>query len=220
MAAVMAEVGPRFEAATGHRIEARFSPTGAIQRLIESGAPFDLAIVDRPVIETLIKQGRVADKSRIEFARDGLGVGMRAGVPKPDINSVDAFRRVMLNAKRIAYAAEGAVGIHLPGVFDRLGIVEQIKAKTSSQPTAARAAEAVAKGEAELGLGLASILLSVPGVELVGLFPPELQYHVVLTLGLSASAQQPDAAKALIQYLTSKEVAEFLEARRWQPLFR
>jgi len=134
-----------------------------------------------------------------------MGVSMRAGAPKPDISSVDAFKRALLNAKSVIYVPESVIGIHLARVFECLSIAEQMKAKTKTKPRQGTEglAQAVADGEAELGFALTNELLSFSGVELIGPFPPELQSYNSFIAGVSTAAEQQEAAKALIKFLTT-----------------
>ena len=136
----------------------------------------------------------------------------------PDVSSVEAFKRALLNAKSVTYVPEGATGIQLAKVMEQLGITEQMKAKTKPQTVPVNIAKAVAAGEVELGLALSSILLSVPGVELAGLFPAEVQNWFVNTAGVSAAAKEPDAAKALIKHLTTPAAAAVIKAKGMEPL--
>ncbi len=217
LSAVMAELGPQFERATSHKLAIHFELSPGVIRRIEAGEAFDLAIASTATIDDLTKRGKIAAGTRTEIARVGMGVGVRAGARKPDIGSVDAFKRALLNAKSVTYAPEGATGIHLSRVVQRLGIADQVQAKTKPQQSPERAAQAVADGEAELGFAPTNILLSVRGVELVGPFPPELQNYIVFTAGLASAANQPDAAKALIKFLTAPAAIPVFKAKGMEP---
>jgi molybdate transport system substrate-binding protein len=217
LAPALGELSPRFEHMTGHKLVIQYGILGTIKRQIEGGEEFDLAIIPATLLDAVAKQGKIAAGTRTEIARIGMAVAARAGAPKPDISSSDAFKRALLDARSITYPPEGAVGVHLAKVFDRLGIVEQMKAKTKSQKTAERVPQAVAAGEAELGFAPSTVLLSVGGVDLVGPFPPELQTYIVLTTGVGAAAKQPDAAKALINYLTTPDAVAVIKAKGLEP---
>lgn len=219
-ASALGELGPQFERATGHKLVIQYGVTGSMKRQIESGEAFDLAIVPGALMDDVTKQGKIAAGTRAEIARVGMGVGVRAGAPKPDISSVDAFKRALLNAKSVTYAPEGATGIHLVKVLERLGIAEQMKAKTKPQQVAERIAQAVADGEAELGFAVTTVLLSLRGVELAGLFPPELQNYLVFTAGVGTAAKQPDAAMALIKHLTAPNAVPLIKAKGMEPVAR
>jgi molybdate transport system substrate-binding protein len=118
----------------------------------------------------------------------GMGVAVRSGAPKRDISSVDAFKRRLLDAKSIAYAPEGMVGAHVVKVFERLGIVGEMKAKMKPQPSADRTAQAVVNGEVDLAFVGMSTILSARGAELLGPFPSELQDYVVYVVGIGSTA--------------------------------
>jgi molybdate transport system substrate-binding protein len=214
---VMAELGPQFERATGHKLVIQYGIAGTIKRQIEAGEGFDLFLLSLATIGDLIKEGKIAAGAHKEIARVGFGMGARAGAPKPDISSVEAFKGALLNAKSVTYPPKGRVGIHLASVFERLGISEQMKAKTKPQPGPERAAQAVADGEAELGFAPTNILLFVSGVELVGPFPPELQDYIVYTAGLFTDAREPEAARALIQFLTTPAAVAVIKAKGLEP---
>ncbi|MBI2090620.1 MAG: molybdate ABC transporter substrate-binding protein [Deltaproteobacteria bacterium] len=216
MSVVMGELGPQFERATGHKLMIWYGIVGTTKRRMAAGEAFDLFISGE--IDDYIKQGKIAAGTRTEIARVGMGVGVRAGAPKPDISSVDAFKRALLNAKSVTYMPESVVGIHLARVFERLGISEQMKAKTKPQLTVTAPAQAVADGEVELGMALTSTLLSVSGVELVGPFPPELQSYNLYTAGVGTAAEQPEAAKALIKFLRSPAAAAVIKAKGLEPV--
>ena len=219
MPGVFAKLGPQFERATGHKIVIQYGPGLAFARQIEAGEAFDLAIIGSDVVDDLIKQGKIAGDTRVDIVRAGIGVAVREGVPKPDISSVDALRNTLLNATSVTYAPQGSTGRHLPKVFDRLGIAEQMKAKT--KPNAlVRVPQVVAAGEVELAIAGIPTLLSGEGVQVVGPLPTELQSWFVNTAGVSAAAKQPDAAKALIEYLTTPEAAAVIKAKGMEPLGR
>ena len=146
----------------------------------------------------------------------GIGVAVHEGAPKPDISSVDAFKRTLLSVKSVTYAPEGATGEHFAKVLDRLGIAEQVKAK--AKPNApGRVAHVVANGEVELAIGATPSLVSTKGVLFVGSLPAELQSWFVNTAGVSTTAKPPDADKALIKYLTTSEAAVVIKAKGMEP---
>jgi len=215
MSVVMEELGPQFERATGHKLVIWYGIAGTIKRRMAAGEAFDLFISGGT--DDYIKQGKIAAGTRTEIARVGMGVGARAGAPKPDISSVDAFKRALLNAKSVTYNPEGVTGIHLARVFERLGIAEQMKAKSKPQQVTKGALQAVADGEAELAFFLTTTLLAVRGVELVGPFPPELQRYNLFTAGVATAAEQPEAAKALIKFLKSPAAVAVIKAKGMEP---
>ena len=219
MRGAFAEIVPQFERATGHKIVIQYGAGGAFRKQIEAGEAFDLVVIDSDEVDDLIKQGKIAGDTRVDIVRAGIGVAVREGAPKPDISSVDAFRNTLLNVKSITYAPQGSTGRHLPKVFDRLGIAEQMKAKTKPNDLV-RVPQVVAAGEVELAIAGIPTLLSVKGVQVVGPLPGELQSWFVNTAGVSATAKQPDAAKALIKYLATPEAAAVIKAKGMEPLGR
>lgn len=212
LSAAMAELGPQFERATGHTLAIRYGLVVAQKQQIDAGE-FDLAIVPSFVLDDAIKQGKIAADTRTAVARVGLGVGVRAGAPKPDLTSIDAFKRALLNAKSVSYVTDEPAGRHIAKGFESLGIAESMKAKTRSQETVTRVWEAVASGEVELGFGFTSNAVAVRGVELAGSFPPELQYSVMMIAGVGTTARQGDAAKALIKHLIAPEAVAVMKAK-------
>jgi molybdate transport system substrate-binding protein len=216
LAGVIGELGPQFERTTGHKLVMQYGLSRTFKRQIEAGEAFDLVILSLDTMDDLAKQSKIAAGPRAEIARAGVGVAVRTGAPKPDINSVDAFRRSLLNAKSISYAPRTETGEHLAKVFERLGIAEEMKSRTKPQQAPDRIAQAVADGDAELGLQVTSFLL-VRGVELVGKIPAELQNYLVFEGAVGVAARQPEAAKALIKHLTSPEAAPVFKAKGWEP---
>jgi molybdate transport system substrate-binding protein len=215
MSGAFGELLPQFERATGHKIVIQYGATGAFKKKIEDGEAFDLVIMGSDGVDDLIKQGKIAGDTRLDIARVGTGVAVRADAPKPDISSVDAFRNTLLNAKSITYTPGSATG---PArVLDRLGIAEQVKDKIKPNPPN-RVPEVVAAGEVDLAIAAAPSLQSAKGVQFVGLLPAELQNWFVNTAGVSAAAKQPDAAKALIKHLTTPDAAAVIKAKGMEPL--
>ena len=214
--AVVEELARQFERASGHKLTIRFEGNAELKRKIEAGETFDVAILNPPVIDDLIKQGKVVAQTRADIGRAGVGVGVRAGARKPDISSVEAFKRALRDAKSVAFAKEGASGIHFMAVLARLGIAEEIKPKLRPMP-ALDSVEVVARGEAEMVVVVLPRILVVPGVELVGPIPAELQTSIGTTAGVGIAAKEPDAAKALIKFFTGPAAAPVLKAKGMEP---
>jgi len=216
LAGVIGDLGPQFERVTGHKLVMQYGLSRTFKQQINAGEAFDLVILSIETMDQLAKQGKIAAGPRAEIARAGVGVAVRTGASRPDINSVDAFKRALLNAKSISYSTRTETGEHLAKVFERLGIAEEMKARTKPQQAPERVAQAVADGEAELAIQVASLLL-VPGVELVGKIPPELQNYLVFEAGVGVAARQPEAAKAFIKHLMSPEAVPVFKAKGWEP---
>ncbi len=215
MSGAFGELIPQFERTTGHKVVIQYGSTGTFKKQIEAGEAVDLVIFGSGGVDDLIKQGKIAGDTRVDIARVGVGVAVREGAPKPDIGSVDALRKTLLNAKSITYTPAGAIGPDQ--LIERLGIAEQVKGKVKPNPPD-RIPQVVADGEAELAIGNIPSFLTAKGVQLVGSLPAELQNWFVNTAGVSAAAKQPDAAKALIKHLTTPEAAAIIKARGMEPL--
>jgi molybdate transport system substrate-binding protein len=174
----------------------------AIPNRIQRGEPVDVVIMVGYALGDLIKQGKVIADSRIDLARSGIGMAVRAGAPKPDISSVEAFKRTLLQAKSIAYS-DSASGVYLSTkLFPRLGIVDQVKGKSKMIP-AEPVGTVVARGEAEIGFQQMSELRPISGIEIVGPLPPELQNITVFSAGVAANSREPQVARAFIKFLAS-----------------
>jgi molybdate transport system substrate-binding protein len=209
---VLEEIGPEFERSTGHKVAVEYSSTFTSKRKIEAGEAFDVAILGAPgIVDELVKQGKLT--ARTIIARSGMGVAVRDGAAKPAINSVEAFKRTLLDAKSVAYNTEGTTAKHMAKVFERLGIAEQMKGKAKPQQGGERVVQVVAAGEADLGLSVSSTILSTRGVKLAGLFPGEFQEYVVYTAGVSAASKDPKASRALIDFLSAERVTRVMNAK-------
>jgi molybdate transport system substrate-binding protein len=184
--AVLRELAPQFERSTGHNLAITFDRSSELKKRIEAGELFDVAILTGPMIDGLMQQRKVAAGTGANMARSGVGVAVRAGAPKPDIGTVEAFKRALLDAKSVAYTTEGASGVYFASVLQRLRIADAVQAKSKTQPGGA-VGELVARGEAELAVPQISELLPVAGTEVVGPFPPELQSFTLFTAGLAGA---------------------------------
>ena len=205
-------IAPQFEKATGHRLVSHFDSTPNIIARINSGTPFDVVVVPVDVLKDAAAKARFAPGPTVDIARVGYGVIVRAGAAKPDISTPDAFKKALLAAPSIAFLPASAAGAYVTKVFDRLGIAEEMKAKTKIQAAPAAIAPAVAKGEAELGLFLTNVLIA-PGVDLVGPFPGDLQSDLVFTSAVAADSKQAQAAKAFIDFLRTPEATAVIKAK-------
>ena len=215
IATVLAEIGPQFERTTGHNLNVYSGLPADFLRRVNAGEPFDILISGSSPVDAWIKEGRIIAETRIDIVRSGIGVEVRAGAPKPDISSVEAFKRALLDAKSIAYLRVGS-GIYLAGLLERLGIAEAIKSKVT-RPESDVVSELVAKGDVDLGMVVITQILTTPGVDLVGPLPPEIQSYVMFTAGVSANAKVPDAAKQLIKFLTGPTAISVIRAKGMEP---
>jgi molybdate transport system substrate-binding protein len=179
---------------------------------IKNGETADLAIMGTTTLDELEKLGKIAAGSRRILSRCGVGVGVRAGAPKPDIGTVEAFKRMLLNAKSVAFTQNGASGIHFAGLIERLGIAAEVKAKAATRP-GGLIAELVAAGEAEIAVQQIPEIMAVPGIELVGPLPRELQKVTVSGAGVFADSKQPEAARVLLEFLSTPAAARVMKAK-------
>ncbi|HTO48537.1 MAG TPA: substrate-binding domain-containing protein [Burkholderiales bacterium] len=216
MAEIFKELGPQFERASGHRLVIFFGTTPNLIKQATSGEPFDVGVVPVDVMKDAAARARFAPAATTDIARVAVGVAVRAGAPKPDIRTPEALKQTLLKAQSVAFIPQSAGGTQVLKLFDRLGVGEAMKAKTKAQATPPQIVEAVARGEAELGIFLANVLVA-PGVDLVGLVPPELREEVVFTGAVSANPAQAGAAKALIDYLKTPGAAAVIRTKGMQP---
>ena len=210
---------PQFEKSSGNSVTAGYAPLGVITERVIKGEAVDVAIVSGEQNEELRKQGKLLAGSRVEIAQVGFTVFIKKGAPKPDLSSADALKRALLAAKSIAVgdpARGGGASLYTIGMLKRLGVSDEVKAKSRLEPSGTEIAEAVAKGETELGIGVASDLSLVAGIESVAL-PAEVQNYSLYVAGINASSQHVDAAKALIAYLRSPAVKQALTDNGFEP---
>ena len=215
---VVEELAPRIEHSTGRKLAAQFNSSKNLRDKIQSGEPFDAAILTSDVLDDLIKQGKVAAGTRAEISRTGMGVGVRAGGSKPDIGTPDALKRTLLSAKSISFNPTGASATHTYDMFARLGITEAVKPKLILDAEAGRPQMNVAAGKVELVISLIPEIKFFPGVDFVGPIPPEFQSYVNFAGGIATNARDAQAAKAMIQFLTGPETTPVLKAKGMEPL--
>jgi len=215
--AAVQELCAQFERATGTTIKLHFEVNADLKKKIEAGEAFDVAVLNPPVIDALIKGGRLVAGSRADIGRSGLGLAVRKGAPKPDISSAETFKRTLLAAKAVAYPGKGASGLYFVSLLDRLGIKAEMQDKL--KPMAAEdTVEVVARGEADMVVVVATRITGVPGVDLVGPIPEELQTKIGFAAGLSTSAKERAAAQALIRFLTAPAAAATLRTNGVEPI--
>lgn len=210
---------PAFEQQTGHKVVVDNGTAGELQKRIEGGEAFDVAVITPAVVDALTAKGRIASGSRVNLATVGVGVMVKAGAPKPDIGTVDTFKAALLAAKSVAYIdpkSGGSSGIYIDRLIDRLGIGDAVRAKAKLK-MGGYVADLIVSGEAELGLHQISEIVPVKGAALVGPLPKEIQNVTVYAAGLSASAKDKDAAQALIKLFSSPAAADLLKSKGMEP---
>ena len=178
-----------------------------------------MVIVSGPQIDLLAKEGKVVPGSRSDLAKVGIGMFVRKGAPKPDISSVETFKRALLAAKSIGYndpAAGAPVSLYLIGAFERLGIAAEMKAKTVAFKRRSERFAPVARGEVEIGFNQISEILVVPGIELLGPLPAGMQNYTLFSAGIVAGSKQPDAARAFVRFMASPGSASAMRAKGFE----
>jgi molybdate transport system substrate-binding protein len=217
--AAVQQMIPDFERATGHKVKATFGSGGGTKERVIKGEPFDVPIV-QPPLEPVIASGHVIAASETPLATVAVGIAVRTGAPKPDISTADAVKRLLLGSKAIAYpnAATGAAaGVSLNQTLQKLGIADAMKPKIKIAQGGRGAMELLAKGEVDFGLTFISEIITEPGVEVVGPLPRDISTPTALIGFISAQSKEPEAAKALMRYLSSPEVAAVYKERGMQP---
>jgi molybdate transport system substrate-binding protein len=215
--ATLEELAPAFERQTGNKLTIKFGLAAALKRDIESGEPFDLAILTAAGIDDLVKQGKVDGGARAPIARSGVGIGIRKGGPRPDIGTAEALKKVLLAAKSVSWAREGQSGIYFASLLERMGIAGQVNAKARLVPTGTEVGKLLASGEVEYGVILVNELMAAPGVEVLGPLPPELQSYTIFHAGVAAASKNAGAARALMQFLTTPSSAAVFKAKGQEP---
>jgi len=210
---IFGELVPQFERATGHKVTMDLASVIPLKRKIDAGEAFDVVIMTPALIGDLIKERKVAADTLAAFARTGLGIGVPKGAPKPDIGSVDALKRTLLNAKWVGYEPEAQPGIQFLEVLDRLGIAQDMRPRLKTYQTMV---DALGKGEVEIIVSSMGAILSNPTADFAGGFPREVQRYIAFTAGVSATSKEPDAAKALLRFLTSPDAMPVFEARGFE----
>jgi molybdate transport system substrate-binding protein len=214
--AAVRELCTQFAHASGNAVELALDVNPEVVRRGKAGEAFDVAVGNPSTIEQLIAAGKVVAGSRRDIGTAGLAVAVKAGAPHPDIASVEAFRRTLLAAKAVAFPAHGASGLYFVELVGRLGLAAEMQGKLKPM-VAEDCVEVVARGEADMVVVVATRITGVPGVEVVGPIPEELQTKIGFAAGLSASAKAPDAAMALIAFLTAPSAAVTLKAKGVEP---
>jgi molybdate transport system substrate-binding protein len=205
------ELFAQFESATGHKVVVTYGLAAVLKTKFQEGTPADVLILTAPLVDDLVKQGKVAAESKKDVARSGVGVAVKAGAPKPDIATPDALKSAVLAAKSVGFSREGASGVAFARVLERLGIAEQVRAKYKD--TGTKAGEMLAAGEIDLAAAQIPELMAVPGVEVVGGLPAELQTVTTFSVAIATGAQDGAAAQALVEFLAGPRAAPVYKAK-------
>jgi molybdate transport system substrate-binding protein len=216
---VMLALVPEYEKETGNKVVLDNDTAGGLQKRIEGGETFDVAIITPKAIDDLAAAGKIAHGSRVNIASVGVGVVVKEGAPKPDISTVEAFKKALLAAKSVAYidpASGGSSGIYVDKLLERLGIADQIRPKAKLKQ-GGYVADLIASGQAELGVHQISEIMPVKGVTLVGPLPKEIQNTTTYAAGISATVQHKEAAQALIKMFSHPDAEATLKAKGMDP---
>jgi molybdate transport system substrate-binding protein len=217
MKTVVEELTPQIEHAIGRKLTVQFNSSKNLRDKIQAGEPFDAAILTSDVLDDLIKQGKITPVGRVDISRTGLGVGVRAGAAKPDISTPEALKRTLLNAKSVSFNPTGASATHTYDMFARMAITDAMKPKLMLDAEAGRPQMNVAAGKTELVISLIPEVKFFPGVDLVGPIPSEFQSYINFAGGVAANAQEAEAAKALMKFITGPAIVPVLKAKGMEP---
>jgi molybdate transport system substrate-binding protein len=212
--AALTELIPQFEAQTGKKIALKFDLNPIVKKRIDEGEPFDVVLINPPMIDELIESGKVAAGSSVKFGRLPMGLAIRAGGQKPDITTVDAFKRVLRSSKSVGISGQGSSGIYFNKLITKLGIASEMKDKLRSYANGTEIGAALARGDVEYGASpVMNLHASGPGVEVIGAFPAELQSYIEFALARSAASSDAPTGTALIDFLTSNDTDAFLRGQ-------
>jgi molybdate transport system substrate-binding protein len=210
---VLQEIGPDFEREAGLKLTLTTGLSSEFLPRINAGEPFDVVAAPPPVLDGLVRSGKVVGSSKVNLVRSAVGVVVRAGAPKPDVSSVEAFKQTLLNAKSITHLPTPGV----PQLLERLGLKEVLASKITV-PKTEISAELVAKGEIELAILVVTQAFTTPGVVLAGPLPSEIQTPSVFGAAISSASQAPDASRRLLDLFKTSRAIEVIKAQGMEPM--
>ncbi|MGB8156521.1 MAG: molybdate ABC transporter substrate-binding protein [Pseudolabrys sp.] len=218
--AALEELAPKFEQATGSKLNITWATAAILVKRVQAGETADLMVLTKQSLDALTKDNKATAGADAVFASSGMAVVVKKGAPKPDISTPDAFKQALINAKTIAYsdpAAGGASGVYFAKLLERMGIADQMKAKTRHPPPSGNSANLVVAGEADLAIQQEPEVMSVAGIDMVGPLPADLNNITAYAAGIGAGSQQADAATALIRFLHSPEAQAVFKSKGLKP---
>ncbi len=210
------ELVAAFEKSSGHKVVTTWAGTENATKRVSDGEVYDLVIIGSRNIEQLIAAGKLATGSRADFAKTGVGIAVRAGLPKPDVSTIDAVKAAVLAAKSIVYSA-GPSGAYVEEMLKRMGVAERVASKVRRPSSGAEVAAILARGEADLGFAQLSEFLNLPGLVDLGPLPASIQNFTIYAVGLHVAAPSPDAAKALVKHLKAPEATSAIKKMSMEP---
>ena len=205
------ELVPQFERASGHKVATTWAGTTDIMKRMAEGERYDLVMISSAELDELIRQGRIVAGSRVDIAKSGIGVAVRAGAPRPDISSGEALKAALLAARTVGYTS-GPSGVYMAALIERMGIAAAVKPKHRGVPSGGTIGTIVASGEAEIGFQQVSELVHISGIDYIGPLPPDVQKVTVFSSGIHVGATNPDAAKALVRFLAAPAAHPAIQA--------
>jgi len=210
------ELVPQFEKATGHKVATIFTGTLDAQKRLAAGENYDMIIMASPAIDAQIKAGKVVSGSRVDLAKSGVGLAVPKGAPKPDISTTEALKKTLLAAKSIGYST-GPSGVYMISLFEKLGLMDQVKPKLKQTPTGDFVGTIIANREVEVGFQQVSEVGNFPGVDYVGPLPADVQQMTVFSSGIVVDAKEVEPARALVKFLTTPEAGAAFRKRGMEP---
>jgi molybdate transport system substrate-binding protein len=207
---------PGFEKATGNKVTTDWGGVTEVAMRVAGGETADIVILPVAQIDDLIARGKLVAGTRVVVAKSGVGIAIKSGAPKPDIHSGDGVRKALLAAKSIAYST-GPSGAHMADLIKKWGIADQLKGKIVISPADTPVGVVVARGGAEIGFQQVSELVHVRGIDYLGPLPPDIQVTTVFAAALHKDARSPDAARALIKFLSAPEAAPVIKKTGMDP---
>ncbi len=216
MREVVEELAAMFERASGNKVTMSFQSGVETSAKIDAGFVGDLVVTTPAAIDTLTEAGKLVAGSRVNLVQSGVGVAVRAGAKHPDISTTAGFRAALLAAKSVGIS-EGPIGVYLMTIMQRLGIADQVKAKAVTPPLGQRVGNLIARGEAEIGVQQVTELLPISGIDFLGPLPEELQTKIGYATARLATAKEPQAAAAFVQFLASPAAVPVMKKMGLEP---
>ncbi len=207
---------PGFEQASRHKVVTTWGGVNDVAKRVAGGEVADLVFLPAAQIEDLLKFGKLVPGSRVNIATSGVGVAIRAGAPKIDVSSADGLKKALLSAKSIAYSS-GPSGVHIAKLIEKWGIAAQVKSKIVPPSPGTPIGEVVARGDAEIGFQQVSELLPVKGIDYLGALPADINEITMFSAGVHKAASVPEAARALLKYLTAPEAVPTIKKTGMEP---
>jgi len=210
------ELVPQFEKATGHKVATIFTGTLDAQKRLAAGENYDMIIMASPAIDAQIKAGKVVSGSRVDLAKSGVGAAVPKAAPKPDISTTAALKKTLLAAKSIGYST-GPSGVYMISLFEKLGLMDQVKPKLKQTPTGVFVGTIIANREVEVGFQQVSEVGNFPGVDYIGPLPADVQQMTVFSSGIVVDAKEAEPARTLVKFLTTPEAGAAFRKRGMEP---